>query len=278
MHARSLTRIAVAAFACVFAVGLVDGDALAVIVCQHPKKRKVVRIEAGPACKRKRWIKVDDLDQRAAQIVDVVEEIGAACSQDPGRTFVPRQTIGTPPRENDGCRQFDGNESGCLAAFQVKYGTPYSCWFFKGRCLPCTETYESSLACMNTCQPASCSDGGKQYIGFCSRASDQNSCGQFFQLVSGGPEACWWTGTSCTPCRSTDAGKGSCSNPCGTPLHCASRSIGPRQCFMATSGPECDTWFGVDDNLPTTCWWDGNNCNECSLADQFALGRCQNGC
>jgi hypothetical protein len=297
----------------------------ALVICQRKKK---VTLRSG-TCKAKETLVGDldavsargnDLKARGTQVDALMGELGFACAGDPTRKLVlskfdtqVQDGSVTQERLGGGCRSLDGNQAACVASFQN--GDPFddrkdpqvtSCFFFRGKCLPCSPNVESRTgACTNTCfKVPSCADATRTVF---AGGADQGACGNFGTQadcekawhVSDDVTAtfiaasCFWdaVNTRCKGCGRTNAFAGKCTNSCAaTPA--------PPTCKDATrvtfiGGPELEacTKYDADqtnceksyhiggDGIAASCWFDtsSTNCHGCGLRNEIN-SKCTNTC
>jgi hypothetical protein len=304
----------------------------AAVICQKvsPKGKVTVKLQPGPSCKGKGFTVMVDLGQLAAKSdltaastqidatskhLDAVEgtvgnEIGLKCVGAPTRTFAPKfastsgENAGAPNIQTDGCRAFDGDATKCNAAFETGLGFnsgfiyASSCFFYAGRCFPCSEyTFESDGACVNVCNPPLCPNApSRVFVGgdqACSTIKTLADCEKSFQGKSngnGGPQSCFFdtAASQCFACRFDKEIADKCSNQCvKTNYTCASRRGKPVDyCAALTNQADCQAHFefqGADRSTlgyPTVCYWDATalTCNACSSFGEFLSKVCHNDC
>lgn len=274
----------------------------AAIVCQHPKRQKQLRLEPGPECAKKGWVRVADLGKFVSAndltpLSDLMsDELGLTCPGDPSRALSSRQ-MGS---STDGCRRHDGNPAQCAAAFQTTSTGSASCSYFRGRCYPCAGALEGYTVCTNVCRPPSCPGApARTYAGSNCYGLSEAACGTSYvqarrDLIkmaaaatpalaetetASAPESCYWSGNYCASCSIYDANMGACTNACeAAPPACDGRTFAP--CGAANTTEACALRFQVSEltGLSISCAWTGSACAACDEDAEYHARICTNVC
>jgi hypothetical protein len=135
--------------------------------------------------------------------------------------------------------------------------------------------------------PVSLVGGGRGTFGCRELDGDQAGCEQRFQTGEDGASACAYFNDNCIPCGVFLDALGVCDNPCQPVAPCAdaARTAEVGDCDDVTTQPACEQSWGISfaypttDALlkPTTCWWNGLDCDECQ-PDDVSNGDCTNTC
>ncbi len=300
MHPR--TRL----LSAVLFVTITSATAGAAIVCQHPKRQKQLRLEAGPECAKKGWVKVADLATFVSasdltplsNLEDLVsDELAVTCPGDPSRALSTRQAVSP----HDGCRRHDGNPAQCAAAFQTNLTGPASCWYLRGRCYPCAGALEGYTACTNACSPPSCpSAPGLTYAGSNCYGLDEATCGTSYiefrrdgllkmataavtpalaeADAASSPQSCFWNGEYCRSCSIYDQNRGDCTNACDAQPVCTGRTFA--SCSAVASADACTQRFELSEvtGLTVSCAWTGSACQPCDEDAEYRVKSCTNVC
>jgi hypothetical protein len=312
-------RIAAALVATALAAGPIA--ARAAVVCQ---KKKHVTLRAK-TCRKGEQLVADvtnavashttDLTTQGAELDELKLQLGFTCSNDPGRKLVVSKFTGPvfysgalTEKAGGGCRSLDGNQTACTAAFQNgdpfgDLGTPaaQSCFYFKGRCLPCQSRADATGGCHNTCVgPAvQCADATRTTFAggpandACERFGVQADCEKAWHVGRLGAQplaaTCYWNG-ACHGCGPHHSAAGDCTNSC-TPGPLVTCKDATRVTFAGGRGSNpCGSHdndqagclkayhFGRD-GIPAPCWYDtgDNHCRGCGLRFEVA-GLCTNTC
>lgn len=129
--------------------------------------------------------------------------------------------------------------------------------------------------------------GGGTAFGCRAFDGDPSGCEQRYQSGEGGAAGCAYLNDNCIPCHAFFDALGVCDNACQSIAPCAdaTRSASVGDCDDVTTQPACEQSWGVSSGYatsdaifkPTTCWWDGADCNECH-PDDLSNGDCTNTC
>lgn len=272
----------------------------AAIVCQHPKRQKQLRLEPGPECAKKGWVKAADLSEfvSSSDLTPlsglVIDELAATCPGDPSRALSTRQA-GSP---NDGCRRHDGDPAQCAAAFQTTAAGPASCSYLRGRCYPCAGALEGYTVCTNACRPPSCPAApGLTYAGSNCFGFDESTCGtRYIEYRRDGlmmvmatpalaevdtasaPLSCYWNGDYCKSCSIYDQNRGECTNACAVPPACGGRTLA--SCTAVAAADACAQRFEASEltGLAVSCVWTGSACQACDEDAEYRSKSCTNIC
>jgi hypothetical protein len=301
-------------------------DAGAVLICQNKKKPKLVALR-GDKCGKKENVALDlsntittqgqTLTQQGQSLTALETQLGFVCPNDATRKLVASKFAAPPSspyeprrglireREGGGCRTLDGNQAACTASFQnndpfssTEAPAVSSCFYFKGKCLPCNLRAEARMACSNSClKRPTCGDPTRTvFVGgagsdACQQMKTQVDCEKAWHLGALDIEhaaSCYWTGTACQGCGPRHASAGDCVETCTALAHvCKDPS---RVTFVpATDNNACHTFNANQTNCEkafhlgkdgiSTCWFDATttNCNGCGLRWE-GTGKCSNTC
>lgn len=274
----------------------------AAIVCQHPKRPKQLRLEPGPDCAKKGWVKVADLGKFVSAsdltpLSDLVsDELGLTCPGDPSRALATRRA----DSPNDGCRRYDGDPAGCAAAFQTTSIGSASCSYLRGRCYPCAGALEGYTVCTNACRPPSCPGApARSYAGSNCYGLDEATCGTSYVesrrdgLIKAAtmatpalaetdtasqPQSCFWNGEYCTSCSIYGQNRGDCTNECVALPACNGRTLA--SCSAVATADACGQRFEVSEvtGLAVSCAWTGIACQTCDEDAEYRYKSCANAC
>lgn len=200
------------------------------------------------------------------------------------------------PAGSAGCRQFDGNQASCEAAWNVGGdGVHASCWYNIGnsQCRGCGANNQDAGLCVNTCPV--CDDpartiyvGGPQTNPCHQFDGNQTSCEQAFHTGDAGVASCWYdTGADeCRGCGPNNEGA-DCTNTCRTFI-CPddpTRTIfagGPQSSACRQfdgNQTSCEQAFHLGEDGIASCWYDSNSdsCRGCGQNNEESC-LCQNTC
>lgn len=194
---------------------------------------------------------------------------------------------------NNACRQFDGDQTSCLAAYhRSSGGLSASCWYdaTADECRGCGATREEQGACTNTCQPTpTCALDSSRTIfaggpgtDACEEFDDdQVDCEKAFHRTRLGTYAsCFFDADDgdCRGCGPVNESDGDCTNTCGPVPTCPSDSSRTfSECDALDGNPmACDNAFETTPDGPVSCFSEPV-CFGCGLYNQEDEG-CSNTC
>jgi hypothetical protein len=219
------------------------------------------------------------------------------CENDPTRTIF----AGSNGQSGGACRQFDGNETMCNAAFHFGGNGLASCFYANGECRGCGPSNEGSGDCVNTCRANVCEAdptrvfAGPPFSGFSGGAcrqfdGNESACNDAFHLGNNGFASCFYSNGECRGCGPNNESDGDCTNECRPAPVCADASrtfAGPP--FSGTSGgacrqfdgnqSACDQAFTLGDVGVASCFYrsNDNTCRGCGPENEED-GVCTNVC
>jgi len=215
------------------------------------------------------------------------------CQGDPSRTIF----AGGP--ETSACRQYDGDQASCEAAFHIgQYGIA-SCYYDSGNCLGCGPSNQQNGSCVNTCAVCGADPTRTIFAGGANTEAchqfdgDQASCeAAFHKTQCGSTASCYYDSgsDSCNGCGPQNEQDGNCQNTCEVgPFACTqdpSRTVfvgGPNSsaCHVYDGDPaSCETAFHRTQNgKAASCYYDydSNSCSGCGPSN-VGYGYCVNTC
>jgi hypothetical protein len=221
------------------------------------------------------------------------------CENDPSRTIF----AGSNGQSGGACRQFDGNETLCNAAFHFGGNGLASCYYDAGQdqCRGCGPSNEGSGDCVNTCRANVCeADPSREFAGppFSGQSGgacrqfdgNESACNDAFHLGGNGFASCYYDGGQCLGCGPANESDGECTNECRPDPVCADPNrtfAGPP--FSGTQGGACRQFdgnqsacvqaFTLGDTGVASCFYrsqDGT-CRGCGPENE-GDGRCTNVC
>jgi hypothetical protein len=220
------------------------------VICAKTKKKtgeiKKLSLQPGPECKKKKEERVLDLGELDDRASNVEEFAGTACSGDPNLAFVLY------------CEAHDGDQAACESSFQPE---ATACWYYRGKCLPCYQQYESITtsngpACSNACESRpSCTDqsrtlfAGWQNTRACRDIMTQASCESAY-AVRGGRQVV--NGNSVAAVMVSQDGRDAYAVSCfwGEQARCNGGSFNMQSCTEESDCPGgmCTRCFGCGPN------------------------------
>jgi hypothetical protein len=222
------------------------------------------------------------------------------CDADPSRTIF----AGGP--FTSACRQFDGDQSSCEAAYHKTFcGRTASCYYDGSLCRGCGPQNEQEGECRNTCElgPLTCDQDpsrtdfvGGPDTGACHvYDGDPAACETaFHQTYQGKAASCFYDydADSCNGCGPYNQNNGYCINTCTAgPVTCSDPTrtkflggpgIGACTVFSGTAGfaADCESAFHLTrDGFAASCFFNEtfNVCRGCGPANE-SDGECVNTC
>ncbi len=212
------------------------------------------------------------------------------CMEDPNRPVFAGSL------DNQGCGQFNGNQSGCDTAYVRDYnGGVTSCFYTNGECTGCGPGDEGT-SCSNECiPPPTCNNdpnrivftGGPNSAACRQFDGNQSSCETAFARSSDGITSCFYQASddTCRGCGPGNVGV-ACQNECVSPPPCP--QDGTRTIFTGGSESEgchqfdgnpvgCATAYNEGDAGIASCYYAGGRCRGCG-PDNVNSGKCVNTC